>query len=997
MWGHSHIDILKLDIEGEEMNIFSELSVFMLMPKFEQLLIELHPHKKLDLVLENILAAGYALLHNNDHTYCFIKKSRLKIISKSVKSFPNSLVSIDLKKGTLVEEIVQKITDLYKRHENQWLFLQILNSAYVDFTKSWICNMLMIGYQDLVLSNTVFLATDEKAFKIFSELGYATFYLEMDGKNFLDYGTVEYYKLMLSRSLIVNKLLHNNVKVAIVESDAYWTSEALDYINSIEADIISADNDVTQEGGQPSAGFMFFNPSQSTKYFWNRVTELHQNLISKGRSYGDSDDWGDEMKIIQRLWWRWEKFDDKIRLHLLSKDRFVSGQWYKGEYQSKTIPFVTQNNWIVGIQSKLERAKKNNHWFLDDHNNRCLLPSITLHILTYNRASSLRRLLNSLNNANYPSLMRVDIQIHVDRSQVDDSLSKETVEVSNSFTWSHGEKKVTLNSVHQGLIGQWIDCWQPSNSDGDKSIHIILEDDMVVSTFYSYWFLSAAHFFRSDLSVAAITGQKPQLRASGPGMMSDVLKPSQEFIKYRLMASWSLAPVKKYWIAFREWYHRVKALKDYNPVIPGIKPSEAYQEHIKSRSEHRMWTMHFVYFTHKLSLYTVYAWVDNGKTTIVGNFMEDGLHYSGIRKIDNKLVTKKVTIPENYKKIDSLGWDGIIEQDAFPRASKVCPTPTIESGLCVGNITGCRGDINMLWTIGTQPLNWTGATQFGQFSTHSAKNLLGVSALYIADPMLFWDKGSSIWYLFFEVLNNECQKGEIGVSFSVDGGYTFSYLGLVLVEREHLSWPLVFEVNEKRYMLPTITAGSVAPYSVNLYESDHWPSVWKKLPPLLSGLSAWALDPVLIEYKKNFWLLIFKDDSSSTMQIYTANSHLGPYSKHPASGRYSYRHAGPMVTFSDGKIWAFYQSLSGVIARSISKVDKTKFEYSSQENEIIVTPPRPPDVASWTVSGMHSFCLAYSNKYSGWVAAADGWIDDSSRKRWACLKKGFYSHECDYP
>lgn len=984
IWNHKRIDILKVDIEGEEYNMFSDSNFVKKMPKFGQLLIEIHPRKNSNNLVQNILVSGYTLIHRNQDTFGFVRNSRVEM-RKSSAAYTRTLA---------IEKVLDPIVDLSRKYPNSWIFLQLLNAAYVDLTFNWICNIFSVKNLESVLSTTYFLATDRKSFESISRLGFHAIYFDINATmESLDYGSEQYYELMLTRTMLVNELLKKKVNLALIESDAYWTtSEVIEHINSIDADIISADNSVSQ----PSGGFLFFRPTESTLLFWGNITEQHQLLVSKGRSPNDLNNWGDEMKLLQKLWWKRIKDKDKIKLHLLNRDRFVSGEFYK---HKKGSPFVIQNNWIDGNARKIERAKSVGHWLLDETQSRCQKPSITLHVLTFNRPDSLIRLLNSLNDALYPGLMKIDLHIHIDKYKKEKDILPYNLSIdrSQSFGWTHGDKNVHVRLKSMGIVGQWIDCWQPELNDGDNSIHIILEDDMVVSKFYAYWFLTAAEYFRNDLSVAAITGQKPQLRAYGNGSMSDVLNSSHKFIKYRLMASWSLAPVKAYWIAFRSWYYSVKDIKSYNPVIHGIKPSTFYQDHRKFRITDRMWSMHFVYFTHKLSLYTVYAWVENGTSTIAANFMESGLHYGGAGSIDNPLTQRKITLPYDFKTVESLGWDGLPESDAYVPSTKKCKFPSIESGKCVGRVMGCRGDINMLWSIGTKPLNWTGETNFSRFNVINAKNLTGVSALYIADPILFWDKESRIWYLFFEVLNNECQKGEIGVSVSMDNGVSFMYLGLVLAEREHLSWPFVFSANSKYYMMPTITAGTVAPYSVTLYEAVHWPSTWNKAEPLLVGLAGKPLDPAVIEYKKNSWLLIFTDEQSQKLQLYTSSSVLGQYKKHPSSNIYSLRHAGPMVSFTDGLIWAFYQSSKGVVARSIAEIDEEKFMYFRHQ-EILVTPPRAPGTAPWAVSGMHSFSLVYGDYLTGWVAATDGWVNDPSHKRWYCLKqKGFSNSECGYP
>jgi hypothetical protein len=91
-----------------------------------------------------------------------------------------------------------------------------------------------------------------------------------------------------------------------------------------------------------------------------------------------------------------------------------------------------------------------------------------------------------------------------------------------------------------------------------------------------------------------------------------------------------------------------------------------------------------------------------------------------------------------------------------------------------------------------------------------------------------------------------------------------------------------------------------------------------------------------------------------------------------------------MIRFTDGKLWSFFQSNLNVVARRVATVNEKIFKLDS--NEVLVTAKRPKGDAPWTQSGMHSFTLAYGDQQTGWIAAADGWVEDAELIRWECLK-----------
>lgn len=75
-------------------------------------------------------------------------------------------------------------------------------------------------------------------------------------------------------------------------------------------------------------------------------------------------------------------------------------------------------------------------------------------ILTYNRSSSLTRLLESLNAVRYGG-DKVCIDIWVDRSK-NGAVSMETVRAANKFIFFAGECKIHIQRQHVGIRGQWL-------------------------------------------------------------------------------------------------------------------------------------------------------------------------------------------------------------------------------------------------------------------------------------------------------------------------------------------------------------------------------------------------------------------------------------------------------------------------------------------------------------------------------------------------------------
>src|SRR5436305_14797689 len=94
-----------------------------------------------------------------------------------------------------------------------------------------------------------------------------------------------------------------------------------------------------------------------------------------------------------------------------------------------------------------------------------------------------------------------------------------------------------------------------------------------------------------------------------------------------------------------------------------------------------------------------------------------------------------------------------------------------------------------------------------------------VPAGFVADPFMVQHGG--VWNMFFEVLNQATDRGEIGLANSSDG-FSWTYQQIVIAESFHLSYPYVFEWQCETYMLPE-TLGAQA---VRLYLSETFPAAW---------------------------------------------------------------------------------------------------------------------------------------------------------------------------
>ena len=126
----------------------------------------------------------------------------------------------------------------------------------------------------------------------------------------------------------------------------------------------------------------------------------------------------------------------------------------------------------------------------------------------------------------------------------------------------------------------------------------------------------------------------------------------------------------------------------------------------------------------------------------------------------------------------------------------------------------------------------------------NAGDVTDVDAAFVADPFMIREDG--YWHMFFEVLNREHQRGEIGWATSPDG-ISWSYQRIVLREPYHLSYPHVFRWQGAWFMIPETLGAN----GIQLYQATRFPTEWRSVAVLLSGQFA---DPTIFRYRGRWWL-----------------------------------------------------------------------------------------------------------------------------------------------
>jgi hypothetical protein len=149
----------------------------------------------------------------------------------------------------------------------------------------------------------------------------------------------------------------------------------------------------------------------------------------------------------------------------------------------------------------------------------------------------------------------------------------------------------------------------------------------------------------------------------------------------------------------------------------------------------------------------------------------------------------------------------------------------------------------------------------------------------VADPHLVTRDGKT--FLFCEEADREwgshAALGRLSVAQLAADGPMLPFR-TVLSDREHLSFPFVFQADHEWFLIPE----SEAHREVRLYRSVTWPDVWELDRVLLGGVA--YVDVVVHHHDNRWWMFAarpcYRGGPADTLDIYSADNVRGPWVPH---------------------------------------------------------------------------------------------------------------------
>lgn len=245
-----------------------------------------------------------------------------------------------------------------------------------------------------------------------------------------------------------------------------------------------------------------------------------------------------------------------------------------------------------------------------------------------------------------------------------------------------------------------------------------------------------------------------------------------------------------------------------------------------------------------------------------------------------------------------------------------------------------------------------------------AVDVTDIHASFVADPFMVQEQG--FWYMFFEVMIANINKGVIGLAVSQDG-FHWQYKQIVLDEPFHLSYPHVFKWNGDYYMLPE----SCEAYAVRLYKAVEFPHKWELVKALIVGN---YFDSSVLYYSEKWW--IFTSDRNDILHLFNADDLLGPWKEHPKSpiilgNGHIARPSGRVVLFNN-KVIRFTQDCVPDYGYQVLAFEVTELSTRHyKEQQVSEKPVLKPTGKGWNAERMHHIDL-HEVAPNQWLACVDG-------------------------
>lgn len=250
----------------------------------------------------------------------------------------------------------------------------------------------------------------------------------------------------------------------------------------------------------------------------------------------------------------------------------------------------------------------------------------------------------------------------------------------------------------------------------------------------------------------------------------------------------------------------------------------------------------------------------------------------------------------------------------------------------------------------------------------TAADVTDVDASFVADPFAMCHGGR--WYVLFEVFDRVRRRGSIGAAVS-DDLRSWTYLGVVLREPFHVSYPHMFRWDNEIFLMPETAEDG----GVRLYRATSFPESWELVGRVLGGPS--YLDSTVFHHDDKWWMLTDtgRHQGAGTLRLYTSDGLMSGWREHPASpvvfsNPRKARPAGRVVMMGDRPM-RFAQDCYPFYGTRTMAFEILTLSESEYRERAVPTPVLAGSGKGWNSSAMHHID-AHRLADGSWIGFVDG-------------------------
>lgn len=162
-------------------------------------------------------------------------------------------------------------------------------------------------------------------------------------------------------------------------------------------------------------------------------------------------------------------------------------------------------------------------------------------------------------------------------------MEMESVQVAESFDFSHGTITFEIAQEKRGLAKSWLQSWYPKT---DTERCIILEDDVELSPKWYIWLNKAWDTYKDRNDIMGISLNRQTRIMKGTAVKGEIVNNHVPFL-YKFIGTWGYSPHPKRWKEFLGWYSQHSNKPPHYFDVLGLVPTNWWENLSKKRERVR--------------------------------------------------------------------------------------------------------------------------------------------------------------------------------------------------------------------------------------------------------------------------------------------------------------------------------------------------------------------------------------------------------------------------